>query len=158
MDGVELVSRLRHNDRTNFTPIVVLTACVWPKERARAEGAGCDVFLPKPCLPNDLLDEVRQLIAAARSQAADTPRGARADEVFVMAKSTNRTKRSAASPALDPSSRKSAPLDRSANVTEYDIASRAYELYLARDCEDGHDVDDWLQAEQELQREREEPP
>jgi Protein of unknown function (DUF2934) len=72
-----------------------------------------------------------------------------------MAKSTNRTKRSAASPALDPSSLKSAPLDRSANVTEYDIARRAYALYLARDCEDGHDVDDWLQAEQELQRERE---
>ena len=71
-----------------------------------------------------------------------------------MAKSTNRTKRSAASPALDPWSLKSATLDRSANVTEYDIARRAYALYLARDCEDGHDVDDWLQAEQELQRER----
>ena len=75
MDGVELVSRLRHNDCTRSTPIIVLTACVWPKERARAEGAGCDVFLPKPCLPNDLLDEVRQLIAATRSHASDTPRG-----------------------------------------------------------------------------------
>ena len=75
MDGGELVSRLRHNDCTRSTPIIVLTACVWPKERARAEGAGCDVFLPKPCLPNDLLHEVRQLIAATRSQAADTPRG-----------------------------------------------------------------------------------
>ena len=71
-----------------------------------------------------------------------------------MAKSTNRTKRSAASPALDPSSLKSATLDRSANVTEYDIARHAYALYLARDCEDGHDVDDWLQAERALQRER----
>jgi hypothetical protein len=44
-------------------------------------------------------------------------------------------------------------LNRSATVTEYDIARRAYELYLARDCEDGHDVDDWLQAERELQGE-----
>jgi hypothetical protein len=61
---------------------------------------------------------------------------------------------SADSPALDPSSLKSAPLDRSANVAENDIARRAYELYLARDCEDGHDVADWLQAERELQRER----
>ena len=75
MDGVELVEHLRHNDRTRFTPIVVLTACVWPKERARAEGAGCDVFLAKPCLPNDLLGELRQLLAATRSQAADTVRG-----------------------------------------------------------------------------------
>jgi CheY-like chemotaxis protein len=70
IDGAELVSRLRHNDHTRFTPIIVLTACVWPKERARAEGAGCDVFLPKPCPPNDLLDLVRQLLAATRSQTA----------------------------------------------------------------------------------------
>ena len=32
-----------------------------------------------------------------------------------------------------------------------DIARRAYELYLARGCDAGHDVEDWLQAEQELQ-------
>jgi hypothetical protein len=44
-------------------------------------------------------------------------------------------------------------LNRPANVTEYNIARRAYELYLARDCEDGHDIDDWLQAERELQGE-----
>lgn len=75
MDGVELVSRLRHNDCTRSTPIIVLTASVWPKERARAEGAGCDVFLPKPCLPNDLLGEVRQLLVATRLQTADTLRG-----------------------------------------------------------------------------------
>ena len=70
-----------------------------------------------------------------------------------MAKSTNRNRRSAVSPAPDRSSLRSAGLDGSANVTEYDIARRAYELYLARDCEDGHDVDDWLQAERELQGE-----
>ena len=63
-DGVELVSRLRHNDCTRFTPIVVLTACAWPKDRERAEGAGCDLFLPKPCLPNELLGEVRHLLTA----------------------------------------------------------------------------------------------
>ena len=73
MDGVELVSRLRHDDCTRSTPIVVLTACAWPKDRERAEGAGCDVFLPKPCLPNDLLGEVQQLLTATRSQTADAP-------------------------------------------------------------------------------------
>jgi hypothetical protein len=30
------------------------------------------------------------------------------------------------------------------------IAARAYELYLARGGADGRDLDDWLQAEQEL--------
>ena len=73
MDGVELVSRLRKDDCTKFMPIIVLTACAWPKDRARAESAGCDVFLPKPCLPNDLLGEVRQLLAATHSRTADTP-------------------------------------------------------------------------------------
>jgi hypothetical protein len=31
------------------------------------------------------------------------------------------------------------------------VAQRAYELYLARGCADGQDVDDWLCAERELQ-------
>jgi hypothetical protein len=30
------------------------------------------------------------------------------------------------------------------------VAQRAYELYLARGCADGQDVDDWLCAEREL--------
>ena len=67
MDGVELVSRLRHDDGTMHTPIIVLTACAWSRDRERAEHAGCDVFLPKPCLPNDLLREVRRLLAANAS-------------------------------------------------------------------------------------------
>ena len=37
-----------------------------------------------------------------------------------------------------------------AAVTNADVARRAYSLYLARGCEPGHDVDDWLKAEREL--------
>jgi hypothetical protein len=37
-----------------------------------------------------------------------------------------------------------------AGVTENDIARRAFELYCDRGREDGHDVDDWLNAEREL--------
>jgi hypothetical protein len=32
-----------------------------------------------------------------------------------------------------------------------EIARRAYELYLARGAGDGRDVEDWIQAERELQ-------
>ncbi len=35
-------------------------------------------------------------------------------------------------------------------ATDDDIARRAYSLYLGRNSEDGHDVEDWLQAEREL--------
>ena len=37
-----------------------------------------------------------------------------------------------------------------ASVTDSDVAHRAYELYLARGSEHGHDVDDWTAAEREL--------
>jgi hypothetical protein len=39
---------------------------------------------------------------------------------------------------------------RPATVNSIDVARRAYDFYLARGCEDGHDVEDWLQAEREL--------
>ena len=37
-----------------------------------------------------------------------------------------------------------------APVAKADVARRAYDLYLARGCEPGHDVEDWLQAERDL--------
>jgi hypothetical protein len=36
------------------------------------------------------------------------------------------------------------------------VAARAYELYVARGRQDGHDVSDWLQAEAELREESDE--
>ena len=35
-------------------------------------------------------------------------------------------------------------------LSEQEIAIRAHELYLERGAEQGHDLDDWLRAEQEL--------
>jgi hypothetical protein len=42
------------------------------------------------------------------------------------------------------------PKQPSATVTDDDVARRAYDLYLIRGREHGHDVEDWLQAEREL--------
>ena len=39
-------------------------------------------------------------------------------------------------------------------IQEEDIARRAFELYEARGCQNGHDLEDWLQAEQELEAQR----
>ena len=33
---------------------------------------------------------------------------------------------------------------------EYQVRQRAYELYEARGREDGHELEDWLRAEEEL--------
>ena len=35
-------------------------------------------------------------------------------------------------------------------VSQEDIAHRAYELYPQRGCEPGNDVEDWVRAEKEL--------
>ena len=43
-------------------------------------------------------------------------------------------------------------------VTDNDIARRAYDLYLARNGEPGHEIDDWLQAERELREAANSPP
>ena len=37
-------------------------------------------------------------------------------------------------------------------VTHEQIARRAYEIYVANGCQNGHAEDDWLQAEYELLR------
>jgi hypothetical protein len=36
-------------------------------------------------------------------------------------------------------------------ITRDDVAQRAYELFLARGRGDGHDVEDWLEAERLLE-------
>lgn len=62
INGIDLVARLRADAATQRKPIAVLTACAWTSERERAIAAGCDVFLPKPCLPEDLVREIRRLV------------------------------------------------------------------------------------------------
>jgi len=39
------------------------------------------------------------------------------------------------------------------SVTKDDVARRAYELFLARGQREGHDVEDWLEAERQLDAE-----
>jgi len=39
-------------------------------------------------------------------------------------------------------------------ITHEEIAERAYDLYVRRGGEDGHDVEDWLVAELRLRQER----
>jgi DUF2934 family protein len=70
-------------------------------------------------------------------------------EVIVMVKSMRRQTAHAVTTAAARSS-KSLP-NPSKQVTDRDIARRAYELFEIRGREHGHDLDDWLQAERELQ-------
>jgi outer membrane protein TolC len=66
-----------------------------------------------------------------------------------MVKSARRKTANVVTKAADHSSK--ALKNRSGQATNRDIARRAYELYEKRGREHGHDLDDWLQAERELQ-------
>lgn len=64
-----------------------------------------------------------------------------------MAKSAGRKSNQAVATVADRSAK--VLTDGSANLTDRNIARRAYELYEERGCEHGDDVDDWLQPERE---------
>lgn len=50
-----------------------------------------------------------------------------------------------------PATESAAPSARPAgSVSDADIARRAFRHYCERGCQDGHDLEDWLQAEREL--------
>jgi len=50
-----------------------------------------------------------------------------------------------------PATESSTPsLDKATDLTDRDIAQRAFEIFCERGCEHGHELDDWLQAEREL--------
>jgi two-component system cell cycle response regulator DivK len=63
-DGIELIRRLRADPGTAHKPLIVLTACVLEHHRTRAQQAGCDAFLPKPCLPDMLVAEIKHVLAS----------------------------------------------------------------------------------------------
>ncbi len=62
IDGVQLISRIRCDERTRHTPIIVVTASAPARYKAYAEAAGCDQFLLLPCLPPDLLHEIEKFV------------------------------------------------------------------------------------------------
>jgi two-component system, cell cycle response regulator DivK len=63
LDGWEATRRLKGDSRTAHIPVVALTAHDGSGELQRATRAGCDWFVPKPCQPQDLIEEVRRVLA-----------------------------------------------------------------------------------------------
>jgi CheY-like chemotaxis protein len=70
VDGWEATRRLKADARTAHIPVVALTAHDGSGELQRATRAGCDWFVPKPCLPHDLIEEVRRVLGGGAFGAA----------------------------------------------------------------------------------------
>jgi two-component system cell cycle response regulator DivK len=65
MDGWEATRRLKEDARTNSIPVVALTGHALAGISEGAMKAGCDAFVTKPCLPEDLVKEIRKLLDRA---------------------------------------------------------------------------------------------
>lgn len=61
LNGIDVCRRLRDDDATATTTIVMLTAAAQDNVEALAEEAGADLFLTKPFSPLDLLRLVDRL-------------------------------------------------------------------------------------------------
>jgi CheY-like chemotaxis protein len=196
MSGLDLARRLRGDTRTRGAGIIVLTGHAFGRIKDKAEAAGCDRSLLKPCLPDVLALEIRDVLlqregarwtvesarlsrmaqpedvrsATARSSSpvvirfspsvwrwngvassvgiacGTNERGCAKAAVAIIESSSemcNGHTHSATRTALSHDTPRPAPIDREP------IAHRAYKLFCARSCRDGHDVDDWLCAERE---------
>jgi CheY-like chemotaxis protein len=66
MNGFMLTQALKQDPRTRHTPVIILTGRVFEADREAAAHVGCDLFLTKPCLPDELVRSVRRCAAASR--------------------------------------------------------------------------------------------
>jgi CheY-like chemotaxis protein len=64
MDGWEATRRLKADERTASIPVVALTGHALAGISEGAKRAGCDAFVTKPCLPEDLVKEIRRILDA----------------------------------------------------------------------------------------------
>jgi len=62
MDGWEATRRLKADQKTAAIPVVALTGHALAGISEGAKRAGCDAFVTKPCLPEDLVREIRRIL------------------------------------------------------------------------------------------------
>lgn len=77
INGYDLCKLLRRDVATRTIPIVMVTADAFTADVQRAEIAGADTVLVKPCLPEILLNEIQRL-ARLSSDLRERSRAARA--------------------------------------------------------------------------------
>jgi CheY-like chemotaxis protein len=76
MDGWEATRQLKADERTRRIPVVALTGHALAGHSKGAKEAGCDSFLAKPCLPDQLVAEIRRMLESGKAATGKT-KGAR---------------------------------------------------------------------------------
>jgi len=62
LDGWEATRRLKADTRTKHIPVLALTSHALEGFSEGAKAAGCDGFVTKPCLPDQLVSEIQTLL------------------------------------------------------------------------------------------------
>ena len=70
VDGWEAATRLRADPETAHVKIVLLSARAQEADLQRGEKIGVDAYLTKPFDPDELIETVRRLVAAADAEPA----------------------------------------------------------------------------------------
>ena len=68
--GWDLTRTLKADEATRHIPVVILTGHVFGGARERARESGCDAFLTKPCVPDELIRTVKNLLRGAAAARA----------------------------------------------------------------------------------------
>jgi diguanylate cyclase len=66
MDGWTVAETLKADPATARIPIIALTVLGSPEDESRALEAGVERYVVKPCLPAEMLAEVRRLVGEPR--------------------------------------------------------------------------------------------
>ena len=69
LDGWQATRELKANPVTRHIPILALTAHAFDDARREARAVGCDGFVTKPCLPDDLVTKVRAALDNGRKKS-----------------------------------------------------------------------------------------
>ncbi len=69
MDGFELATHMRNDDRLKHMPIIMITSRTGDKHRERAQQIGVNSYLGKPYQENDLLNSIHRIIGASAVEA-----------------------------------------------------------------------------------------
>jgi two-component system cell cycle response regulator DivK len=64
LDGLSVLRRLRANPRTADVPVIIVSAATSAEIRSAADAAGANMFLAKPCPPDEVELAIRAVIGA----------------------------------------------------------------------------------------------
>jgi signal transduction histidine kinase/DNA-binding response OmpR family regulator/Tfp pilus assembly protein PilF len=123
MNGIDLLEKVKHNERTSHIPIILLTAKADLESRLRGLKFGADDYLAKPFVVEELFIRIDNLLSLRKKLAAK----------YMSSLSENSTN-VAAEPSLDEKFLQKAKMVVERNISDslFSVESLADEMHLSR--------------------------